>query len=192
MCKQFFIFRHGQTNFNLQGRYQGRKFDLPLNENGIKQAHSLADILAVHGLECIYTSPLQRAWQTAEIIAKAKNIPVFKEKGVIAGDYGIAEGQLKKDLKEKYGKDFIRWRSTHKDDLDFRFYGAETKREMQERMLQTLRAIASTTPYTKIGIATHGGMIRALFPYFGKEIGDLPNGYVLTLYVQKEGELSLT
>ena len=191
MTKKFFIFRHGQTNFNLQGRYQGQKFDLPLNERGIQQAYGLSCILSAYNLDCIYTSPMLRSYQTAKIVAQSTHIPVIKEEGFIAGNYGMAEGQFKRDLKEKYGKEFVRWRSTHKDDLDFRFYGAETKREMQERMVETLRMIASSTDYTKIGVATHGGMIRSLFPYFGKEVNDLPNGYVLSLSITTTGELTL-
>jgi broad specificity phosphatase PhoE len=62
------LISHGQTQWNVEGRWQGQS-DPPLNGEGIAQAHRLATDLKYMGIEVIYTSPLLRAYQTAQIVA---------------------------------------------------------------------------------------------------------------------------
>ena len=62
-----YIVRHGQTEYNVVGRYCGR-IDVPLNENGINQAYELRDILKNIKFDYVFSSPLKRALKTAEII----------------------------------------------------------------------------------------------------------------------------
>ena len=76
MKKEFFLFRHGQTQWNLEKRCQGQT-DIPLNETGLKQAKELANKFSEINLEVIYSSDLKRAFQTAEIISYEKGIPLL-------------------------------------------------------------------------------------------------------------------
>lgn len=62
------LIRHGETDWNVEGRYQGQA-DPPLNERGRAQAHELADELRSIELDVLYTSPLRRCVQTAQILA---------------------------------------------------------------------------------------------------------------------------
>ena len=70
MRKDFYIFRHGETDYNAQKRWQGQGIDIDLNKTGLKQAEDLAEKMQHLGLEIIYSSPLKRARQTAEFVAK--------------------------------------------------------------------------------------------------------------------------
>ena len=63
------VCRHGATDWNIEGRYQGQS-DVPLNEQGCQQADGLADELALTPIDAIYASNLRRAWQTAEATAR--------------------------------------------------------------------------------------------------------------------------
>ena len=71
MRKEFYVFRHGETELNRQKRWQGSGMDYELNESGRQQAEELAQKLAGKGLEIIFSSPLKRALQTAETVAAA-------------------------------------------------------------------------------------------------------------------------
>ena len=65
MKKEFYVFRHGQTDMNLAGRWQGSGIDVPLNETGLQQARQLAEELRYSGIQAVISSPLKRAVQTA-------------------------------------------------------------------------------------------------------------------------------
>jgi broad specificity phosphatase PhoE len=73
-----FLIRHGETEWNVEGRYQGQA-DPPLNERGIRQAYELGEKLAQVNLDLLYTSPLLRSEQTAEIISQKLAIPIYKD-----------------------------------------------------------------------------------------------------------------
>lgn len=77
----FYLVRHGQTDWNRAGKIQGTT-DIPLNETGRKQAEQLATVLkersgypAKTRIDAVYASPLARAFQTAEILAKEEKLP---------------------------------------------------------------------------------------------------------------------
>lgn len=76
MKKDLYVFRHGGTDFNRDGKAQGQSCDISLNETGIRQANEMADNLKGVNIEVIYSSPLLRAYQTALCVAKDKRIEV--------------------------------------------------------------------------------------------------------------------
>ena len=86
-----YIVRHGQTNDNVIGRYGGR-IDTPLNQKGIKQAYELHEKLKNDKFDKVFVSPLQRAYQTADIICSNEKI---KDERIIERDNGKLEGKLK-------------------------------------------------------------------------------------------------
>jgi len=75
----FYFLRHGQTDWNLQGRLQGHT-DIPLNATGLDQAHAAADMLADQGIDIIVSSPLVRALKTAAIISERIDRPIYIER----------------------------------------------------------------------------------------------------------------
>jgi broad specificity phosphatase PhoE len=89
--RSFLCLRHGATDWNRQGLFQGRT-DIPLSDDGIAQAHAAARCLLSVPLDHIVSSPLIRAVKTAEIIAAASSKPVTVD-GIIECDFGGLEGK---------------------------------------------------------------------------------------------------
>ncbi|MBR0738162.1 histidine phosphatase family protein [Bradyrhizobium liaoningense] len=95
--RTFYGLRHGATDWNRQGLFQGRT-DNPLNEDGLRQAHEAASMLRGVGISRIVASPLVRALKTAEIIAEAISVPLTIDAGIIEFDFGSFEGLPVRDL----------------------------------------------------------------------------------------------
>ena len=91
-----YIVRHGQTNYNVEGRYGGR-IDVLLNEKGISQANELKKILKDIKFDVVISSPLRRAYQTAKIIC---DNDIITDKRIIERDNGELEGKLKSEIDE--------------------------------------------------------------------------------------------
>ena len=89
-----YIVRHGQTNYNVEGRYGGR-IDTPLNEKGISQAYELKEILKDIKFDVVISSPLCRAHKTAEIIC---DNDIITDDRIIERDNGELEGKLKTEI----------------------------------------------------------------------------------------------
>ena len=89
--REFLFLRHGQTDWNLQGRFQGHS-DIPLNETGLSQAHSAAERLADRGIELVISSPLIRALKTAAIVAERIQRPLRVDSRLMERTFGSFEG----------------------------------------------------------------------------------------------------
>lgn len=176
--KTFYIFRHGETDFNREGRWQGAGNDPDLNEAGIDQAYVLADLLKSAGLEIIYTSPLKRALQTAEIIAADLHIPFEVKPSLIEGSLGVNEGRYHEEIIQT--EEYKNWRNLDPEYINFRFEGGESKYEIMERMFGAVREMLAT-PCQIIGISSHSAAIRCLMLQFGVKLGRLLNGAILRL-----------
>ena len=152
--------RHGQTDENLNGRVQGRK-DFPLNENGKEQAHILAKALKIRGdsFDCIYSSPLERAYDTASIIKSDLNlnIPIIKDDAFIERDFGIYEG-----VKVSY--------DTFVPILKDIGEGLETSIAIKKRVKDGLISIISNTDFKSILIVAHSHTIKALLNLIDENI----------------------
>jgi len=101
--RSFICLRHGATDWNRQGRFQGRT-DNPLNDDGIAQAHAAAEKLRAIELGHVVSSPLLRAVQTAEIIANIAAKTVTLDQGLIELDFGSFEGKAVRELMMQHGK----------------------------------------------------------------------------------------
>ncbi|MBE6458801.1 MAG: histidine phosphatase family protein [Alphaproteobacteria bacterium] len=165
MRKDFYIFRHGQTDYNKERRWQGSGIDIDLNEEGVAQAKRLAMKLEHCGLEYIYSSNLQRALHTAQIVASQLQIGVDVIPDLREVCLGKAEGLLKSEVAVKYAQIFEDWYN-EKENMNVRFPNGESKEEAQTRMFAVLENLLKQT-YKTIGIASHGGAIRYLLYKFG-------------------------
>jgi len=92
--KPFYYIRHGQTDWNVAHRFQGSR-DIPLNETGIKQAHAAKDLMRDLPITHIYSSTLQRAHVTADIVNQGLNKPMTGMSGLQECNFGVLEGQLR-------------------------------------------------------------------------------------------------
>lgn len=100
---RFCLVRHGQTDWNLEGRYQGQS-DVPLNQTGRAEAQSLAGRLKGKSFAAIHTSDLQRARETAEIIAEVLTLPVTLEPLLREINQGEWEGQFVEAIKARFAE----------------------------------------------------------------------------------------
>jgi broad specificity phosphatase PhoE len=117
-----FLFRHGETDWNREGRLQGHT-DTPLNATGLAQAQALSGSLRPHRLDAVVSSDLLRARTTAQIVAEVLQVPLFIESGLRETDVGAAEGLLWADAKTRFGEGLTeRWYL----DGDVAFPGGET------------------------------------------------------------------
>ncbi|MCZ4063973.1 histidine phosphatase family protein [Oxalobacter aliiformigenes] len=157
------IIRHGQTAWNTQKRLQGHS-DIPLNENGRLQAVTLAKILRDEPLDAIFSSDLQRAYQTAYEIAKIHNLPVHQDRSFRERCYGICEGMKDGEIREAYPESYKAWYAA---DPDHFFPDGERKtespRQFHHRAVNAIREVATRYPGKKIAIVTHFGVIETAY-----------------------------
>ncbi len=156
-----FLFRHGETDWNREGRLQGHT-DTPLNTTGLAQAQALAESLRPHRLDAVVSSDLARAQTTARIVAEALLVPLFLEAGLRETNVGAAEGLLWADAKARFGEGLTeRWYSHG----DAAFPGGETGIVTRLRGLGGLRRFTAAQPFRRIGVSTHGAMVRQLMKH---------------------------
>jgi broad specificity phosphatase PhoE len=104
------LVRHGETAHNRDGIVQGRQ-DVPLSERGRRQAAALAADLQGHGIAAIYTSPLQRARETAAIVADAIGLTVTIDEGLTEMDVGELDGLTLADMRTRFRTFLDGWRT---------------------------------------------------------------------------------
>ena len=156
-----FLFRHGETDWNREGRLQGHT-DTPLNASGLAQAEALSEKLRPHRLDAVVSSDLSRALTTARIVADALGVPLLADPGLRETAVGAAEGLLWADAKIRFGEGLTeRWFT----DGDVAFPGGETGIATRTRGLAALRRLAAAQPYRRIGVSTHGAMLRQLMKH---------------------------
>lgn len=189
MRKDFYIFRHGQTDYNLEKRWQGCGIDTELNINGEKQAEALIPRLEDKGIEVIYSSALKRAMKTAEIVAEALGVEVKIIKDLREGSFGEAEGMTKPEVAERFPEIFNAWYDDEKDDWEVTFPGGESKCQIRLRMLHVLEHLLKTKEDI-IGIVSHGSSIRYLLLGFGKRLHRMENTALFHV-VYESGEWSV-
>jgi broad specificity phosphatase PhoE len=135
------LVRHGETDWNADGRLQGQT-DRPLSDFGRRQARKLAEELAGERLDAIYSSDLSRARETAEIVGERLGLPVEIDAGLREKDWGTWEGLT----------------AVERDRVEF---VGESTQAHQARMLRALRRISERHPgEERVLVVTHGGSMR--------------------------------
>ena len=162
MNLRFFIFRHGETDWNALKKFQGHT-NIPLNEKGEKQAYVLANKVSGIDLKVVLSSDLQRAVKTAEIALAGRGIPIRLCSELRETHFGNAEGLTLEEIIEKFGDDLInKWRSVDPNHSDCSFPGGEKKSDHLGRVKSFLESYALSFPHQEgdcIGISTHGGTL---------------------------------
>ena len=100
--QRFIFLRHGQTDWNLQGRFQGLA-DIQLNATGVQQARDAADRLAPLPIDQIVSSPLIRALKTAATVAERISLPVHIDRQLAERSFGSFDGLVIADVKRQHG-----------------------------------------------------------------------------------------
>ena len=152
------LVRHGQTEMNAQSLYFG-KLNPPLNDLGISQAYQAREKLLNIDYDNIYSSPLERAKQTAEICNYLDKNIIF-DSSLEEINFGIFEGLTFKEISEKYP---LEVKQMEKDWKGFNYITGESPKEMFQRAVSFLE----TLDYTKNNlIVAHWGIINCIISYF--------------------------
>jgi len=155
---QLYLVRHGQTDWNLEGRYQGQT-DLPLNAAGRAQAASLSQELAGIPFTAVYSSDLRRARETAEILAAARGLAVQLDPRLREIGLGVWEGQLFTEIATRYP---VEWAERLRDPLNARPAGGECVAEVARRAAEAASDIARAHPAGPVLIVSHGVALATL------------------------------
>jgi broad specificity phosphatase PhoE len=157
---EIWLIRHGQTDWNIEGRWQGHA-DIPLNSTGEQQARSLASILAENGhpFEAIFSSDLKRAYTTAQEIGRSLDLPVHKDRRLREISKGDWEGLLVTQV-SKLSAEVLRQRL--EDPLYSRAPGGESLMEVAARLSSAADDIAGAHPVGPVLVVTHGLALATL------------------------------
>ena len=159
--KTIYFVRHGKTDWNDQFRYQGAT-DIPLNDEGRKQARKAAARLAASDIEAVFASPLARASETAGIIAGLHDgLEVEPLSELTEVNFGEWEGLTVPEIKSGFGEElFSRWK---KNQLHVAVPGGETMDGLWSRACRAAEKIRHFHG-TKLLVVGHGAMFRVVFP----------------------------
>ncbi|MEE6206653.1 MAG: histidine phosphatase family protein [Alphaproteobacteria bacterium] len=181
MHKRFYIFRHGQSTYNIAGRTQGQTNDSVLTNLGRKQAVNIGQRLKDKNIELIICSPLRRSKQTAELVNQSLNVPIIDDMRFIEVDVGIIEGMHFSEIERDYAEEYKKWRSSDLRDDDFHFEGGESKREVRQRVMEGLEYYVQNSPFTNIAISSHGIMLSQILVQVGYKQLEISNGTIICL-----------
>jgi len=158
----FLLVRHGENNHVKTGRLAGRLPGVHLNDKGRQQAGLLAEKLASVPIKAVYSSPLERALETATPIAAALNLPVIENAGLIETDYGEWQNQKLKGLSRLKS-----WRLVQTAPSVMRFPAGERFADAQMRIANTLLNIfPQHEPKDVVICVSHADPIKLAVAYF--------------------------
>jgi probable phosphoglycerate mutase len=150
------LIRHA-TNDWVADRLAGWTPGVHLNENGRAQAEALAERLAAWPIAAIYSSPLERAVETAQPLAARHDLPIRMEEGVGESRYGDWTGQLLKELSKA-----PEWMQVQFVPSLARFPGGEGLGEMQARAVAAIERLRAAHPNEVIAVVSHADVIKAI------------------------------
>jgi len=146
-----YLLRHGETAWNVERRIQGTS-DTPLNEAGLSQAKALIPPLMGRPITALYSSPLSRARQTAEVLAGALGLSVRLEPRLAELDQGELEGMPIDEIGSRYNGFMEKWRLRP---AEVRLPGGETLGELQERAWAAVEDIRRAHPEEAAAAVSH-------------------------------------
>lgn len=159
------LIRHGENDAR-KTRLVGRLPGIHLNQQGREQAEELARLLADAPIQAVYSSPLERAVETARPIAAALNLQVEQLEELIEINYGEWQGRTFKQIRRSKF-----WRQVGQDPAGVRFPGGETFLEAQQRAVAALERIAQGKDL--VAVVTHADIILlALAHYLNMPLKD--------------------
>jgi broad specificity phosphatase PhoE len=185
------LVRHGETDWNVQGRWQGQA-DVALNEHGRAQARQSAEKLAGLPLAAIYSSDLVRAAETARTIAQVNPAPLILEPRLREIHQGEWQGQLVQEIKAHH---LDAYRQDSQDPLQMAAPGGETTRQVRERAVAAVRDLVDRYPSGNVVVVSHGFTLAVLITHFNqvpfeKVWEQIPqNGEIIRLEVERVQEL---
>ena len=149
-----YVIRHGQTDWNKEGRIQGQ-VNVPLNEEGIKQAKQAGQEIAGKKFDAVYCSPLLRTKQTCQYAYGSEGV-IYDDR-LMERDFGSQEGIKRAEV------DFVSfWTEGSEENSQC----GETIGQMTERVVNFLDEITAKYKGKDVLLVTHGGVIMIMNAYF--------------------------
>lgn len=181
---KIFLIRHGQTDWNVQGRIQGQK-DIALNEAGEQQARLLAEGMQSRRVTQIYCSRQKRAIQTAAAIGSRQQVEVHIVEGLEEVNFGYWEGMTMEEIQKNYPKEYENWCV---NPLEARPPGGETQMQVLERASKVVDEILAQAK-GDLAIVSHGATLAYIAAYLLKDNQDekdiiVENASITTLLSQ--------
>lgn len=174
------IVRHGETDWNISGILQGWT-DVPINETGRRQARELAAAFAGAGFASVWTSPLIRSSETAEIVASLLGLPApVVHDGLKERHFGAIQGVPKAELAEQ---DPLLLQQILRRNPAAHFEEGETMDAFADRVLDAVREIGARHAGERVLVITHGWVMDVIT----RHVGGLPRSAILNLK-RKNGE----
>jgi len=188
-----YLLRHGQTQWNADGnRYCGRT-DIPLTETGRRQAEAVREHLKVLSFDGIYSSPLQRAYETAQLASGGK--AVIKDSRLIEVDFGTWENKTKEEFIKE---DPVLWENWMNDPLSARAGGTgETGREVIDRLERFFNELLAQRTRSNVLVVGHNGVNRLFLAWkLGMNVKHYrrifqENSSITMFSLERNGELTL-
>lgn len=146
-----YLIRHGETPWNVEGRYQGQ-LDPPLTEKGKEQAQATAEALASVGFEAIYSSDLARAKQTAEALAEKVDLPIQFDTRLREIHQGEWQGVVIDDIWAGWPEEIHGWET---DPWEHHPPGGETLPQLQDRVFSAIDDMIKQHPQGTVAVVCH-------------------------------------
>lgn len=155
------LIRHGENDYTHKGKLAGWTPAVRLNEKGQAQAGAVAERLTSAPIKAIYSSPLERAMETAQPLAKAKGLSVHKLEGVGEVRYGEWTGKSIKALSRTK-----LWAVVQRRPSAMEFPGGETLRAVQSRAVDAIETLARRHPRHFVAVFSHGDVIKLILAHY--------------------------
>ena len=152
------LIRHGQTDWNLLGKYQGQT-DIALSGEGIRQADLLAQNFPVDTLDIIYTSDLQRAFMTAERLAEKFSAPLYADKALRELNFGAWEGLTYQEIAERWPQEV---KNLFGAPEKLQIPEGETFLMLQRRAMNKIHEIRAENEGKNVAVVAHGAISKAI------------------------------
>ena len=151
--------RHGQAKNNTERILAGRTPGVPLTEKGIDQAEKAAKFLEDMNISAIYSSPIQRAKNTAEIVGKHNSVDVKIDDRLIELDMGKFTGVPYDEIFSSHGNVFMKF---YRGELEIAHNGVETFADVKKRVLGIVDHVIENHPDENVVLVTHMDPIKAM------------------------------
>ncbi|WP_333650932.1 histidine phosphatase family protein [Lacrimispora sp.] len=156
---KIYLIRHGQTDWNIQGKIQGTH-DIPLNDTGRRQAGQLAEGMDSRLVSHIFSSPLSRAMETAKEISKRQGVEIGLLPQLKEVEFGKWEGLTWEEIQERYPKEFAHWQINPAVAAP---PGGETRAEIISRCKWSINEILRVTGGREdAAVVSHGATVAYL------------------------------
>ena len=169
------LIRHGETEWNLSGRWQGHA-DSALSGRGVSQAQALGLRMENEEIDYFYTSDLERAQHTAQLIRGFAGRQADLMESLRERDLGVLEGLTTVEMERERPEEYNAFRNAGPE---YQVPGGESYRQFYDRCKGALEELADRHPGKAIGIVTHGGFLGAIFRYILNIPLDAERNFVL-------------